>query len=241
MHKAVEDIRDKIIRGELKEGQKLPPQDKFAKSLGISRGTLREALHQLMLMGLIEMRQGDGTYIRSFSPVFFVDSLSPTLLMDKTYTSELLDARLYIEGEVAFLAAKNATKEEIQELKNILNDMKGDLAVSNVEDFIKKDLEFHLLIAKCAKNRVLMKVVQTIRSILYQFIADFFTLMPQTIKNAVYYHNKILNAIERHDPIVSKKQMEAHIKSLIRRINKSRERQGTSVTNKEDERRSSST
>lgn len=222
MHKAIEDIRDKIIRGELREGQKLPPQDKFAKSLGISRGTLREALHQLMFMGLIEMRQGDGTYIRSFSPVFFMDSLSSTLLMDKSYTSELLNARLYIEGEVAFLAAKNATKEEIQELKNILNDMKEDLAVSNVENFIKKDLEFHLLIAKCAKNRVLMKVVQTIRGILYQFIADFFTLMPQTIKNAMYHHNKILNAIERHDPIVSKKRMEAHIKSLIRRINKSR-------------------
>lgn len=222
MHKAVEDIRDKIIRGELREGQKLPPQDKFAKSLGISRGTLREALHQLMFIGLIEMRQGDGTYIRSFSPVFFMDSLSSTLLMDKSYTSELLNARLYIEGEVAFLAAKNATKEEIQELKNILNDMKEDLAVSNVENFIKKDLEFHLLIAKCAKNRVLMKVVQTIRGILYQFIADFFTLMPQTIKNAMYHHNKILNAIERHDPIVSKKRMEAHIKSLIRRINKSR-------------------
>jgi DNA-binding FadR family transcriptional regulator len=65
--------------------------------------------------------------------------------------------------------------------------------------------------------------------------------MPQTIKNAVYHHNKILNAIELHDPIVAKKQMEAHIKSLIRRINKSRESQGTSVTNKEDERRSSYT
>jgi GntR family transcriptional repressor for pyruvate dehydrogenase complex len=235
MHRVVEDIRDKIIRGELQEGQKLSPQDKFAESLGISRGTLREAFHQLMLMGLIEMRQGDGTYIRSIAPSMFMNTLSPALLMDKSSASELLEARLYIESEVASLAAKNATREEIQELKKILGGMKQDLAGNNVEDFITKDVEFHILIAKCSQNRVLMKVVQTIRDILYQFIADFFTVMPHTIKNAIYYHTNILRAIERHDRVGAKKNMEAHIKSLIRKI-KSRENQLSSLTNKGDRR-----
>lgn len=226
MHRVVEDIRDRIIRGELREGQKLSPQDKFAKGLGISRGTLREALHQLMLMGLIEMRQGDGTYIRAITPAMFMNTLSPALLMDKTSANELLEARLYIESDVAFLAAKNATREEIQELKKILGDMKLAMGRNNVDDFIKGDVEFHMLIAECSQNRVLMKVVQTIRDILYQFIGDFFTAMPDTIKNAMHYHANIVHAIERHDPEGAKKHMDAHIKSLIRRI-RSRESQLT--------------
>ncbi len=218
MHHVVEDLRDKIIRGELREGQKLPPQDDFAKSMGVSRGTLREALQQLMLMGLIDMRQGDGTYIRAVTPSMFMNSLSPVLMMDKSSAHELLEARLHIESDVASLAAKNASRRDIHELKEILEGMKKSMASNNVDEFIKRDVEFHMLIAKSSQNRVLMKVVQTIRDILYQFIGDFFTVMPETTKFAMYYHRKILKAIEGRDPADAKKQMDAHIKSLIRRI-----------------------
>jgi GntR family transcriptional repressor for pyruvate dehydrogenase complex len=191
--------------------------------LGVSRGTLREGLNQLVLMGLIEMRQGSGTYIKSITPSSFMTSLSPALLMDKNSAAELLDARLYIEGAVALLAAKKATGEDVRELGKILGEMREDFRAGNIEDFIDKDLKFHLLIARSSQNRVLMKVVQTIRDILYQFIADFFAAMPGTVKNAMDYHIKIFRAIERRDPKEAKKQMESHILSLIRRIKDSRQ------------------
>ncbi len=194
----------------------------MAQSLGISRGTLREAFHQLLLMGLIEMKQGDGTYIRSVTPSMFMNTLSPALLMDKSSASELLEARLYIESDVAFLAAKNATREQIQGLRNILSDMKQYMATNNVEDFIKEDVEYHMLVAKCSQNRVLMKVVETIRDILYQFIADFFGAMPNTMQKAYYYHTIIFRSITQHDQAGAKKHMEAHLKSLIRRVNLSK-------------------
>ncbi len=63
-----------------------------------------------------------------------------------------------------------------------------------------------------------MRVVQTIREVLYQFIADYFSLMPETMKNALYYHTRILKAIENQNPEEAKKEMEAHIISLTRRL-----------------------
>lgn len=218
INKVLERVKNQIIRGELKEGEKLPPQDKWAKAMGVSRGTLREALNQLVLMGIIEMKQGNGTYVKSITPSSFMESLSPALLMDKSSVSELLDARLCIEGAVAFWAAKKASRNDLEELKKTLNQMRQALHANNTEEFIKKDVEFHLLIAKSSKNQVLMRVVQTIREVLYQFIADYFTLMPETMKNAINYHNRILKAIERHRPDKAKNEMESHITSLIRRL-----------------------
>lgn len=173
----------------------------------------------MVLMGIIEMRQGSGTYVRSITPSSFMESLSPALLMDRSSASELLDARLYIEGAVAYLAAKKATDGEVQELKRILSQMRKALKENNAEDFINSDVEFHIAIAKCSKNRVLMRVVQTIREVLYQFIADYFTVMPDTIKNAMDYHTRIYKAIECQDSVEAKKQMESHIHSLILRMN----------------------
>lgn len=221
IHQIVEEIKGKIIRGELREGDKLPSQDQFAQSLGVSRGTLREGLNQLLLMGIIEMRQGSGTYVRSVTPSSFMESLSPALMMNKSSAIELLDARLYIEGAVASLAARKATKEDIQGLRSLLEDMRKNLKEGNIKGFISHDLQFHLMIAESSKNRVLMKVVETIRDALYEFITEFFSIKPETVKNALEFHARIFTAIESRNHQEAKKQMESHIRSLIRMIHKS--------------------
>jgi GntR family transcriptional regulator, transcriptional repressor for pyruvate dehydrogenase complex len=219
INRIVDEVRDRIVRGEFKEGQKLSSQDKLAQKMGVSRVTLREALHQLMLMGLIEMRQGSGTYIKSITPSTYMNALSPALLMDRSSVNELLEARFYIESTVASLAAERALPKEVLELKKILDAMKADLQAGNLKDFAKRDVEFHMQVAKSAKNRVMLKVVQTIREILFQFIADFFSAMPDTVYHAINYHNRIVHAIEQGDGTEAKKRMEAHIRSLIRRVN----------------------
>ncbi len=77
------------------------------------------------------------------------------------------------------------------------------------------------MIAKSSKNRVLMKVLETIREILYKFIAGFFVVRPETVKTALRFHTRIFKAIERHNDQEAKKNMESHIQSLIRMMNKS--------------------
>jgi DNA-binding FadR family transcriptional regulator len=149
-----------------------------------------------------------------------MESLSPALMMNKSSAIELLDARLYIEGAVASLAARKATKEDIQGLRSLLEDMRKNLKEGNIKAFISHDLHFHLMIAESSKNRVLMKVVETIRDVLYEFIAGFFSAKPETVRNALEFHARILAAIESRDPQEARRQMESHIRSLIRMIHK---------------------
>jgi len=218
--KIVEEITNQIIQGKLKEGEKLPSQGEMAKSMGVSRGTLREAFNQLVQMGIIDMKQGSGTYVRSVTPSAFMKSLAPALLMDKSSAKELLDARIYIEGAVASLAAKKATKEDVDELRKALEGMRAALGTGNIKAFVDRDVEFHILIGRSTKNRVLMKVVETIREILYEFITDFFTAAPDTTRTALSYHAKIYKAIEHHDEAEARKQMESHMQSLIRMMDR---------------------
>lgn len=214
----VKDIKDKIITGELKDGDILGSQDDLANTMGVSRASLREALNRLSLMGLIETRQGSGTFVKAIKPVDFMKSLSSLLIMDQASAKELLDARLHIESVVAALAAKNSTEEDIKRTKAVLDGMENDLREENLESYIARDVQFHMSIAESSKNRVLVKVVEIIRDILHQFIHKFFLTMPSSVSISIGYHRKIYEAIKNHDPIEARNHMEDHIKSLIMQI-----------------------
>lgn len=214
----VAEIKDKIISGELKDGDMFESQDSMAKAMGVSRASLREALNRLSPMGLIEMRQGSGTFVKTVKPIDFMNSLSSLLIMDQASAAELLDARLYIEPAVAALAAKNSTEEDIKKIKAVLEGMEKDLEEENLESYITRDVQFHMSIAESSKNRVLVKIVEIIRDILRQFIHKFFLTLPSGVSISIGYHRKIYEAIKRHDPDGARKHMEDHTKSLIKQI-----------------------
>lgn len=215
----VMEIKDKIIAGEMKEGDMLASQDDFAKTMGVSRASLREALNRLSLMGVIETKQGIGTFVRRATPIHFMDSLSSLLIMDQTSAAELLDARLHIEPAVAALAAKNSTEGDIEKIRAVLKGMEADFSRGNLEGYIPRDVQFHILVAETSKNRVLVKVVEIIRDLLRQFIHKFFITVPLSVSTSIKYHKNIYEAIRRHDPVAARKHMEEHIKSLIKVIN----------------------
>jgi GntR family transcriptional repressor for pyruvate dehydrogenase complex len=215
----VAEIRDKIISGELKEGQMLASQDDLAKEMGVSRASLREALNHLRLMGLIETRHGSGSVVRRKTPVAFIDSLSSLLTMDRASAAELLDARLYLESAVVAVAAKNASEEDLKGMKQLVKGMERDFKVGDIESFTSRDVQFHMLIAQSTKNRVLAKVVEIIRDILRQFIKKFFATVPASVSDAIEYHRRIYEAIKDRDPEGAQRHMEAHIMSVIKRLN----------------------
>jgi GntR family transcriptional repressor for pyruvate dehydrogenase complex len=213
------DLRDKIVSGEFKEGQKLASQDELAREMGVSRASLREGLNHLRLMGLIETKHGSGSVVRRKTPVAFIDSLSSLLVMDRASAAELLDARLYIESAVAGVAAKNASKEDLKRMKKLLEGMERDLKAGRMESFTSRDVQFHLLVAESTKNRVLVKVVEVVRDILRQFIQKFFDTVPSSARDAIDYHRRIYEAIRDRDVEAAQRQMEAHIISLTKRLN----------------------
>ena len=215
----VAEIRDKVISGELKEGQMLASQDDLAKEMEVSRASLREALNHLRLMGLIETKHGSGSMVRRTTPVAFINSLSSLLTMDQASAAELLDARLCIESAVAAVAAKNASEEDVKGMKQLVKGMERDFKVGDMESFTTRDVQFHMLIAQSTKNRVLVKVVEIIRDILRQFIKKFFATVPASVSDALEYHRQIYEAIRDGDAEGAQRHMEAHIMSLVKRLN----------------------
>lgn len=210
----VAEIKAKIVSGELKNGDMLPSQDEFARALGISRASLREALNRLTLMGLIEMRHGSGTFVRTTRPQDLMNSLSSLLIIDKPSAAELLQARFHVESAVAALAAMNATDEDLDRMRLMLERIEREGVSSDVDVFIRFDTQFHMSIAEAAKNPVLTKVLEIIWELLPQRIRHLAS--PESIAAFLRYHRAIYDAVAHHDPVDARRQMEAHVNYLIR-------------------------
>ena len=211
----VSELKSRVLSGELKDGDTLGSQEQLAKSLGVSRASLREALNRLSLMGIIEAKQGIGTFVKSATPLDIIQQISPLLVMDKATAEELLVARLHIESAVAAMAAKHATEEHLRKMRLVLESMEDDFSSGDAGSFIALDVQFHLLVSETAGNRVLSTMVQMMREMLHRFVYRIVSTYPEYLPNAINYHKQIYEAIGRHDAENARKHMEDHISSLI--------------------------
>ena len=211
----VAELKAKIASGELKDGDMLTSQDELARSLGVSRTSLREALNRLSTMGLVEVRHGSGTFVKTARPQHFMTSLSSMLVMDQSSAAELLEARLHMESAVAALAALSAGEEQVRRMKMLVERMEAQFQAGDNDGFVNMDAQFHMLIAESSQNRVLWKVLEVIREILPQCIRRFHLTFPARVPTTLRYHRAIYEAIEKRDAGEARKQMEGHIRYLM--------------------------
>ena len=218
----ISEIKNKITAGELKNGDMLASQDELAKTMGVSRASLREALNRLELMGLIESRQGRGTFVRTVAHTDFMSPLSSFLVMDQESAVELLEARGFIESAVAELAAKNASEEDLEKLGQALKEMERFSKAGDLKSFIARDVQFHMLVAQGSKNRVMGRIGEIIRDLLHRLIQLVFDNVsagvPNTMERTIKLHCNIYEAIRRRDAQAARKHMEIHIKDVKRLI-----------------------
>jgi GntR family transcriptional repressor for pyruvate dehydrogenase complex len=221
----ISEIKGKIIQGELKDGDMLSSQDELAKTMGVSRASLREALNRLELMGLIESKQGRGTFVRTIAHTDFMNPLTSFLPMDRESALDLLEARGYIEGAVAALAANNASEDDLEKLEQVLKRMEQASSSEDLKSFIAMDVQFHMWVAECSKNRVMAKIGEIIRDLLRQLIEKFFDTVASNVSDAmartIIFHRNVYEAIRRRDPKSARKHMEVHIMDVKKRILKS--------------------
>jgi GntR family transcriptional repressor for pyruvate dehydrogenase complex len=218
----VKNVKEKIVNGEYKPGDMLPSQDELAKILGVSRASLREAINRLELMGLTESKHGLGTFVKTPSSYDYMSQLSSFLVLDQRSAFELLQARRYIEGSVAALAAKCATDSDIEKMEEILSAMENARDHADVEQYIERDVKFHFLIAESCKNRVLLQIVDILRDLLRQLIARVFAHSSDQLEKIYHetnkFHRNIFNAIKNRDAEAAKIHMESHIEDVRNRI-----------------------
>jgi len=202
-----------IIRGIWKPGARIPAERQLGQMLGVGRASLREALKALEIMGLIETRLGDGTYVCQRS-----EFLSKPLLWAITSSSEaevheLVEARKLIETELAGLAAERATAEDLKQIGVHLERMERSPDAES--DFLQADIEFHLAIGHAAHNSILMNALNLIRNLLQEWIGSTLTV-PGVAAKALDHHKAIFVAIAKKNAAAARSAMLAHLEEMAR-------------------------
>jgi DNA-binding FadR family transcriptional regulator len=156
---AIEKIKAMIVSGQLRAGDRLPKEADLAAELGLSRSSLREAVRALSLMNILDVRQGDGTYVTSLEPTLLLEALSFIVDFHRDATVlELLQVRRILEPAATALATERATDAELEELGKLLDSLGPD---PSADELVANDLEFHRRIVACSGNSVLSSLVET--------------------------------------------------------------------------------
>src|SRR5205085_11974073 len=127
----VRQIKTMIAEGRLKSGDQLPPERDLAEKFLVSRTSVREALRVLESVGLIEIRPGEGTFVREVSVDALVEPLALVLLSQREMIGELFEARRLLEPTIAGLAARRAAREEVQEMERLLDEQAKEITAGN--------------------------------------------------------------------------------------------------------------
>jgi GntR family transcriptional regulator, transcriptional repressor for pyruvate dehydrogenase complex len=200
-----------LIRGQWGEGEKIPAERELCQKLGVGRASLREALKALEIMGMIETRLGDGTYVCKRSDFFSRPLLWAIASGSEAQTRELVEARTLIEVELAGLAAERATAADIKRLGDELNAM--EKMKDEPEGFVQADVNFHLAIGHAASNVILMNALELIRNLLQQWILAAVAVEGVPAK-ACAQHKRLFLAIKAHDGAAARKEMRKHLHDM---------------------------
>lgn len=165
-HRVYEDIVAQISKlmaeGNLSPGDRLMGEREMAAALGVSRTTLREALRTLELYGLVDIKHGDGTFMRNHHHNQIITPLALALSVEPNSIEELWEIRIYLEVDCTGLAAERITNEYLKYLAEVLEELKAEVNDSSL--YRKADLRFHNIIAQASQNSVMARLMQTFAS-----------------------------------------------------------------------------
>jgi GntR family transcriptional repressor for pyruvate dehydrogenase complex len=215
----VEQIIDLISRGVLKPGERLPSEKELCLRFGVGRTTIREALRSMAVMGVLDGRVGEGTFVSTDSRRYLEKTLQWGLLIDRKNVSDLVETRLMLESQTAYAAADRATEENFQEIQEALEGMQRSL--ESPEEYLEHDLQFHLAIARATQNTILFNLLSMTRGYLQTWISESLS-KPSTrrirlrAESSVREHQKILQALRKRKPAEARQAMTEHILSSSR-------------------------
>lgn len=204
-----------LVSGEYKPGQRLPPERALADSLGVGRSLIREALKALTLLGLIEVRPGDGTYLRRRPSNLLPASFEWGLLLGENQLEDVMEARQELEVVLAGLAAERRTDEDIAELRVLLEAMRD---ATEATDFVAADVAFHLRVAQAAKNSVLQSMHGGTQSLLHAWISRVIAAADET-KPSYLEHEPVFQAISDGDVAAARSAISRHLQLAGARLN----------------------
>ena len=214
-HEIVDQIRELISAGRIKPGDRLPPERELAELFKASRNSVRDAIRVLEQMGLIESRQGDGTYVRSVGADELAEPLALMLLQSRTQMRELWEVRRMLEPAIAEHAASRITDEELDELEAILDSQRQKVEAGFMA--LEEDTAFHYGIAEAARNSVMLRTLDTLVDLLRQSRERSLQRAGRPA-TSLAGHVRILAALRRRDPEAARDEMLRHLHEVEERV-----------------------
>jgi GntR family transcriptional regulator, transcriptional repressor for pyruvate dehydrogenase complex len=187
-------LREKLAAGVFAPGDKLPPEPELMAQFGVGRTTIREAVRAIAQEGMLEVRQGDGTYVRSLTPG--ADRLAQRLARARVL--EIYEVRRGLELEVCRLAAMRRQPEDLERMSGLLIQLREAIRQSDPARFVDADIDLHLALAASTKNDLLVELYQSFAEVLRSAIAEVVPL-PGVMEACLSRHERLLQAVSRRD------------------------------------------
>ncbi|UFS58720.1 FadR/GntR family transcriptional regulator [Subtercola endophyticus] len=209
---AIARIREMVVQGELRPGDRLPPEKELSERLGLSRNSLREAVKALELIRVLDVRRGDGTYVTSLEPGLLLEAVQFVVdLHQDQSVLELFEVRRILETSAAALAAQRMTVENIEHLRASVSEAAG---FDKVNDLVAHDLDFHRRIAEASGNTYLSTLLEalsskTVRARLWRGITE-----ENAASRTLSEHEGIVRAIHARDTELARALTTAHIAGI---------------------------
>jgi GntR family transcriptional regulator, transcriptional repressor for pyruvate dehydrogenase complex len=209
-----EQLKEVIFKGNLKPGEQLMTERELAQSMGVSRPTVREAINKLVAMGLLEHRQGQGTFVNSPADDVEKNPLAAVINGHDASLQDLLEVRLGLECSAAAAAARRATEEDLRELEKSLARMVCEIEKREEGLGSDADLSFHMAIAYATQNTVLIHIMRSFYDLLFfgikQNLQHLYST-PANLDSVIIQHKAIVEAIRKRNPDKAYEAMQTHI------------------------------
>lgn len=206
---AIDRLREMIRSGDVKPGDKLPREPDLAETLGVSRNSLREAVRALSLLRILDVRQGDGTYVTELAADTLLAALSVVIDFHSDVTLlEVLEVRRLLEPAATAIAATRIDEPTLDELETILE---RTTTSSTVEELVAADFEFHHRIATVAANSALAAILESLsgptqRMRVWRGMEEIGAL-----DRTFAEHRAIFEALRRHDAELARSWATVHV------------------------------
>ena len=215
---------DEILEGRLKRGDQIESDRELAKKLNVGRSAVREALKVLDVLGMIDIRLGQGTYITSRETNFFSVPLSWSLFLDGTQVKSILQVRGALELRAVQLAAQCEDKNKLDKLTDIYYRMQKTFQESKdtdnlqhaLQETLNADIEFHTCSAECSGNPIILSMLTTIRNFLKR-VSGTGMVDAEQLQAVVEEHQKLYGAIISGNVDAATQTMMKHLAASMAR------------------------
>ena len=223
------EIEQRILEGSFRAGDRLPPERDLAQQWGISRASLREAIRVLVAKGLLHSRQGEGTFVTDRLDAGFSEPWEAMLRQHPSVREDMLEFRHILAAAAAECAARRATDDDRQRLRQCHERLETAFSGDDLEDQVERDVAFHQAIAEAAHNAVIghltASLLRMMRDHIRRNLGELVPI-PEALSSLREQHRRIWQAIDERSPEAAREAAATHIDFVRRRLAESMRAEG---------------